>query len=646
MRQRRPASYTTPFVRVVSAIGILLAGALLTFGGLQFFGLLDSEKNSQTPSREGMVQVPRSLRQITALTKVTREDIYDLAQGDDSYFWMDKARVQANPDWIVSVSQIVGRVMARNKSANLVFTERDFLPEGSRTGLSGGIPEGKQGFFLPSSKIPGLGLLKMGDTFDLLAGLPEEARGQPQAEYGLLAGGMKVRGGKPIPLSGVRLLVQGAQMVAVTRGRDMTTQGELDLPASNTSRSRTQTGGTTQITIAIDPEEAVPLTKALAADRVIHCVPLSGQQESADDADALRTQLAGMVVFPATARAVKAYTRITADDLADPDTGELRTYYFDPNKASKSWIASVNDLIGRVVARDTSAGFIFSEDDFLQGDAVINDISAYARIKPHDLADPLSSSRLIGRVVGKDIPSGSVITDSDLLPADAAITVIEAYARIKATDLADPQSASDLIGRVVADVIPAGSTIGQTDLLPPDAPAGIAGGTPADRMGITVDVKTVRGVGSLRRGDRFDLVASDPFSPGSAISALGGTVQVSSGAVSQAELDDRARNTVLARAAIVVEIDNATATIAVRPDEVVGITKAITLGTSIYALARSGRSDAASDLGPSLLESDPNPLDRITLVEEIVGGRRTWRVFAAARKNGDSNSDLATPKDE
>ncbi|GIT30959.1 MAG: hypothetical protein Ct9H300mP1_30050 [Planctomycetaceae bacterium] len=70
----------------------------------------------------------------------------------------------------------------------------------------------------------------MGDTFDLLAGLPEEAQQQPEAEYGLLAGGVKVRGGKPIPVSGVRLLVQDAQMVAVTRGRDMTTQGVMDLP--------------------------------------------------------------------------------------------------------------------------------------------------------------------------------------------------------------------------------------------------------------------------------------------------------------------------------------------------------------------------------------------------------------------------------
>ncbi|MBO51998.1 MAG: hypothetical protein CMJ69_14615, partial [Planctomycetaceae bacterium] len=174
-----------------------------------------------------MVKVPRSLKAIAALTKVTREDIHSLELGEDSYFWMEKSRVEAHPEWVLNPVEIVGRVMAHNKSPDLLFTEKDFLPKGSRTGLSAGVPEAKQGFFVESTKIPGLELLKMGDTFDLLAGLPEEAQQQPEAEYGLLAGGVKVRGGKPIPVSGVRLLVQDAQMVAVTRGRDMTTQGVM-----------------------------------------------------------------------------------------------------------------------------------------------------------------------------------------------------------------------------------------------------------------------------------------------------------------------------------------------------------------------------------------------------------------------------------
>jgi hypothetical protein len=530
-----------------------------------------------------MVKVPRSQRVIAALTKITREDVLNLELGDDMYFWMERSTVESNPHWVLDPNEIVGRVMSHNKAPDMVFKKSDFLPEGSRPGLSGGVPEHKQGFFVESSKIPGLALLKMGDTFDLLAGLPEEAQQQPEAEYGLLAGGVKVRGGKPIPVSGVRLLVQDAQMVAVTRGRDMTTQGVMDLPEPS-SRNRT-VDGTTQITIAIDPQEVVPLTQALAAGRVIHCVARSGRHTSGDDGNALRQQISGMVAFPATARVVKAFTRITADDLADPDTGELRTYYFSPDKARKGWITSVTELIGRVVARDASAGFIFSEEDFLPAAAVVTDVSAYHRIKPDDLADP--------------------------------------------------ESASELIGRVVATDITPGSTIGESDLLPPGAAAGISGGTPPGRMAISVDLAKVRGVSRLRRGDQFDLLAAFSFKAGDAFTALGSTVQLSGGLISQAELNDQARNELLAEAVIVVDVDETTATIAVRPGEVPGITKALTLGMSVFALARSGRSGDPSKSHPTTLKSDPNPIDRITVIEEIVGDKRKVRIFAADRNKRD-----------
>ena len=581
--RRRSAASSNPVTSLLSAVGLTSAVGLIAFAGLSYAGLLGPQQGPAQRSRVGMVKVPRSLKAIAALTKVTREDIHSLELGEDSYFWMEQARVDAHPEYIRNAADIIGRVMARNKLNGWVFTEKDFLPEGSRTGLSGGVPEAKQGFFVESTKIPGLELLKMGDTFDLLAGLPEEAQQQPEAEYGLLAGGVKVRGGKPIPVSGVRLLVQDAQMVAVTRGRDMTTQGVMDLPEPS-SRNRT-VAGATQITIAIDPQEVVPLTQALAAGRMIHCVARSGRNTSGDDANALRQKISGMVAFPATARVVKAYTRITADDLADPDTGELRMYYFLPDKVRKGWITSPTELIGRVVARDTSAGFIFSEEDFL--------------------------------------------------PAAAVVTDVSAFHRIKADDLADPESASALIGRVVATDITPGSTIGESDLLPPGAAAGISGGTPPGRMAISVDRAKVQGVSRLRRGDQFDLLASIPYKPGDAFTVLGSTVQLSGGLVSQAELNDQARNELLAEGVIVVDVDETTATIAVRPSEVPGITKALTLGMSVFALARSSRSGDPSKSHPTTLKSDPNPIDRITVIEEIVGDKRKVRIFAADRNKGD-----------
>ena len=528
MRQRTSSSQS-PATRVLTAVGVLAAGALIAFAGLSYGGFLRADASPIPRSREGLVKVPRSLKALTALKKVTREDIHDLARGDDSYFWMSQARLDANPDWITNPSDVIGRVLAKDKAADLVFTEKDFLPKGSRTGLSGGVPEGKQGFFVESSKIPGLELLKMGDRFDLLASLPEEAQERPDAEYGLLVGGIRVRGGKPLSLSGVRVLVQDAEMVAVTRGRDMTTQGARELPEAN-SKSRSTNSQETRITIAIDPKEVVTLTQALAADRAIHCVARSGRQQSSDDAKSLEQKLAGMVAFPATSRPLKAFSRITPDDLADPDTGELRKYYFKTDAAHGEWMTSVNDLVGRVVSRDVSAGYIFSPND--------------------------------------------------LLPADSA--------------------------------------------------EGISGGVPAGRMALSVDLETIKGLGGLGRGARFDLLASVPFKPGEAFAVLGSSVEVSGGAISQTELNDRARNTVLAEGAMIVGVNEQTATIAVQPSEVAAIAKAITLETSMYVLVRPSGLDPRADV-PSELKSEPSPIGRLTVVEDIVGGQRTVRVFAAKR---------------
>ncbi|MBM82788.1 MAG: hypothetical protein CMJ78_19680 [Planctomycetaceae bacterium] len=619
--QRRSTPSKSPAIRLLMAVGIVASGGLLTYGGLDYFGLLNASQTAPRNSRAGMVKVPRSQRALTALAKVTREDVHNLQLGDESYFWMSAERVAAHPEWITNPADIVGRVMARNKSEQLVFTEKDFLPEGSRTGLSGGVPEGKQGFFLDASKIPGLDLLKMGDRFDLLASLPDEAQKQQQGEYGLLAGGIKVRGGKPIPLSGVRLLVQNAEMIAVTRGRQMTTQGVTELP--ETARS-----GSTQITIAIDPGEVVPLTQALAADRAIHCVARSGQND-ADATSNSSIQLSGMIAFPATSRPIKAFSRITADDLADSDTGELRTYYFPKENVRDEWIMTVNDLIGRVVARDVSAGFIFSKDDFLPESAVIRDVKAFARIVADDLVDARQAKEYVGRVAARDFNAGFIFSENDLLPKSAVIRDVKAFSRIVADDLVDARQAKEYIGRVAARDLAQGAPLKDTDLLPPDAAAGIAGGTPTDRVAISIDLETVHGVGDLNRGDQFDLLASRLVKPGEELAKLGTDVKVSGSPIASSKLMDQARNTVLAREALVVDIGEKTATIAVLPSDVPGITKAITLKASIFALLRSGQPGSESHA----LESDPDTAGNVTIVEEIVGGKRTVRVFAGSKKS-------------
>lgn len=577
MPTRRRNSRPSPFTNLVIAVAVLGGIGLMGYATASYFGWFKPAPIvAAKPSREGMVAVPRSLVNLKAYEQVQREDIFDLTKGDDSYFWLPKAQVEANPDWILRAGDVIGRVLAKDKRADFVFSEKDFLPKGSRTGLAAGVPEGKQGFFIQSGQVPGLRLLKMGDQFDLMASLPEESA-NAGAEYGLLMGGIKVRGNKPIPVNGVRVLVQGGTVVALTDGRDMTTQGGMEFGQTDARGRATNDSKNEQIAIAIDPEEVVPLTQALGAKLTIHAVARSGRQSEQLDRG---NELEGLVPFPAAAIEIKAYARITAKDLAEPRTGEPRQYYFRPGAASEKWINSVDQLLGRVVRRDIDPGYIFSESDFLPPDSVIRNVLAYERIEADDLADP---------------------------------------------------SMDDFVGRVVANDLLPGQRIRESDLLPPSAAPGIAGGIPPDKMAVTVASTQINGLSSLSRGDRFDILGSAPFDLSK---ELGGDIELAGGA--STFLSGKAVNSVIATEAVVVQRSDSSVTLAIHPHEVAALTKALALKTPVFTIARSGRpadqdstGSIANDTpaGMPVLTSDDDPMKEVLVRESITGSDKKVTAF-------------------
>ncbi|MEM1227808.1 MAG: SAF domain-containing protein [Planctomycetota bacterium] len=574
MPSRKRSPRRSPLANLAIAFAVLGGLGVAGYAMANYFGLFQAEpKVAAKPSREGKVPVPKSLVSLKAYEKVRREDIYDREIGDDSYFWLPRATVEANPDWVLTAGGIIGRVLASDKRPEFVFSEKDFLPEGSRTGLAAGVPVGKQGFFLQASLVPGLRLLKMGDEFDLMASVPE-ASAEAGSEYGLLMGGIKVLGKKPIPINGVRLLVQGGTIVALTDGKAMTTQGAMEFPSVGT---RGRASGGEQIAIAIDPEEVVPLTQALGSNLTIHAVARSGQElETVERAD----ELEGLVPFPASAVEIKAYQRITAKDLTDRQTGEPRQYYFRPESAPGNWIGAVDQLLGRVVRRDIDSGYIFSE--------------------------------------------------SDLLPLDCVIREVVAYSRIEADDLADPSS-SDFVGRVVATDLLPGQPVLESNLLPPNAAPGIAGGIPPNKMAVTVSADQINGLAALSRGDLFDIIGSAPVN---LQQRLGGDVQLVGGLTPT--LSGRAVNTVIATEALVVQRSHDRVTLAVDPDEVAALTRALAVKTPVFTIARSGRirgSDSGSPADPlefvrlPPLQSDPDPMTDVVLRESISGDSKKVMAF-------------------
>lgn len=572
MVNRRPAKQQL-IPKSVIIVGVLIAGIGLTYGIVRAAGWLDRSAPLTTkPSREGLVPVPKSLANLKAFEVVQREDVYDRTLGSDSYFWLPKKQVDDHPEWFTSVDDIIGRVMARDKRAEFVFSKKDFLPEGSRSGIAGGIPAGKQGFFLDVESVAGLRFLKAGDRFDLLASLPDESLSSVP-EYGTLMGGIKAQGGKPVPLSGVRVLVQNAEMIALTTSRNMTTQGGLQL-SSGDGRARSNNIKDERVAIAIDPSEAVPLTQALGENVAIQMVTRSGQ-ESGDVSDA--NLLMGRIAMPASAVSIGAYQPIRASDLAEPNTGELRQYYFQPTDIQDGWIARPEELVGRVVRRAIEPGYIFSENDFLPVGALVRKVDAYERITPEDLVGG-GQTQWVGRVAARDLDPGTTLADADLFP--------------------------------------------------PGVKPGLSAAIPPDRMAMTIEESDIRGASQLRRGDHCDLLAAIPVDIKKSLQG----VQLSPAL--QSDFQSKTLNRVLAIEALVVQELEDQVVLATRPDEVSQIAKALAQETPVFCVIRKDGSQKGESLTPSATEesperlvSDPDPMREIAITETLVGGDRTVRAY-------------------
>lgn len=570
MAKRRNA-VVNPIPRILLGLGVLFAGSLLAFFLMQSQA---NEERTEKPSREGLIPVPRSLRNLVAFEKVEREDVYNREMGDESYFWLTQDAIDRNPDWITSVDQVIGRVLKSDKKQDWVFQQKDFLPEGSRTGIVGGIPKGRQGFFLSSEDIPGLRFLRKGDRFDLVASTKRDDSAAT-SEYGLLMGGVKVLAGKPIPLNGVRILAQDAEVIALTTDSLMTTQGGLKLNEAALQQNRSRASNQKeQVAIAIAPEESIPLTQALADGVDIHMVTRSGQDQiDRNDQDLLL----GWVGVTSNTTEIKPFQAIKASDLTEADSGELRQYFFEPEKLNPEWIQDPKQLIGRIVNHEIEPGYLFTDEDFLSPGSLIEAVEAYEEISAEILVGG-EGSPLAGRVASRDIEAGEVVQEDDLFPEGT---------------------------------------------LP-----GISAAIPAGRLALLLQTNQIEGSGNLVRGDVFDLLCLRRVAAESALDGIEVTPAVLH------RLEGESINQVLAEHAIVIKQQADEVIVALRPTEILNVTKAIEASEKVYCLRRSlvfeGHQDhAVSDTDHSFVQmvSDSNPLDEIQFTETIIAGQRVLRAY-------------------
>ncbi|GJM20491.1 MAG: hypothetical protein DHS20C15_04060 [Planctomycetota bacterium] len=265
----------------VGAAFLLLAlGNTLTipwFNGPLVLALGERTEEGPPPGRVG---VPISARGLPAYHQLTRDDLWNPQAQRLAVAYLTPEQVERTGA-LTELRDVIGRVLDHDKPAGYAFTERDFLPKGTRPGLTAGIPPGKRALRIDVSRIDGLVGLNPGDHFDMLSSVPIELdtnmtrdmggvfgrQLQIQAALGTLREQARV---SPLVSNGV--VVTPMQTRSVPLAVNTLTQGLV-----------TRTRPVQEIVVAVDSHEVAPLAEALALEMRVLCVPRSGQPGAHDE---------------------------------------------------------------------------------------------------------------------------------------------------------------------------------------------------------------------------------------------------------------------------------------------------------------------------------------------------------------------------
>jgi Flp pilus assembly protein CpaB len=277
----RPATANVRRKSMFLTVAWVIAGALggvvlLAAAGVIEVPFLRKAKAvaAKPPPPPGSVPVILAPRPIPAFTRVTRDHLLDAKTLEFVVMYLPAESVTRGG--LLTFEKISGRVLAGDKAAGFAFTDKDFLPPGTRPGMVAGIPPGKRSFVLQSDRITGIQALQIGDRVDVLATLPVDfdkaLEKYTRAGVPLFVAEAQEARGSYLPRrAGVKALVQDGAVVAPVKSREVTMPNTAIGPDGKAKTKVVQ-----EVTIAIDPAEVAPLTEALAVNAQIFCVAHSG----------------------------------------------------------------------------------------------------------------------------------------------------------------------------------------------------------------------------------------------------------------------------------------------------------------------------------------------------------------------------------
>jgi Flp pilus assembly protein CpaB len=235
-------------------------GIFLLIAGLAtYFSLKVIKENKKKAEHKGKIAVPSSYVDIPAYTKITREYL--------DFIYLDPKKLPKNV--ITDLKSVLGRVLNDGKKKGYVFTEDDFLPEGTRQGIVGAIAPGKRAFTIETDKVQGLFGLKVEDRFDMMGLIKiSSKKGQSAGLIGSTATAAQT-GDEFIQPT---MLVKNGTIIVPVRIREVP-YSQTSLTAGTTTRTKP----VRETVIAIDMEEVQGLAQAISMNAELFVVPRSGQ---------------------------------------------------------------------------------------------------------------------------------------------------------------------------------------------------------------------------------------------------------------------------------------------------------------------------------------------------------------------------------
>lgn len=260
---------------------------------------------------------------------------------------------------LMNINSIIGRVVKRDKRVGLGFQESTFFPKGTPEGIAGATPIGMRSITLDATKLTGVHALGTGDQIDLLASFPAGGDDGPAASSiltGKPASFNKKDAGEP------HLLAQNALVL-----KPVYIRNEATASSSLTQGKKVQNVPKYEVAIAVNPDDLIPLQRAINQSLTITCIARS-MQPSGEKDQLTSVEDPETVMVPVTVRPVLAYNVVTREAFVSSATRTVKVESL-PRKqvANMDIITSLDEALGAIARHDIPSGRFLRRSDLLNG---------------------------------------------------------------------------------------------------------------------------------------------------------------------------------------------------------------------------------------------------------------------------------------